>query len=110
MSDSTYTSWNGSVIARGGQIARLEGWRFEATDAINGSSWKLSTRNIHQFGGEGLFGTRNPVPMVSNGIIVILSDANENTRLEVKTAQGDFSLSLAEIPFGRSQYFLNRRA
>ena len=110
LSDAASTPWDGVITARAGQIARLEGWRFEGNDAITGNSWKISTRTLRQFGGEGLFGNRNVVPMVANGIVVVLSEASDSTRLDVKTTQGEFSVNLADIPFGRSQYYLNRRA
>lgn len=109
VADTASTNWDGSIEVRGGRIARLEGWRFEGSDGINGSSWKISTRPIRQFGGEGLFGNRNVVPVGANGLVVVLADASDNTRLEVKTSQGDFTVNLSEIPFGRPNYYLNRK-
>ena len=37
---------------------------------------------------------------VANGVVVFLDSANDNAAVQVKTAQGDFSVSLRDIPWG----------
>src|SRR5919108_518463 len=40
------TDWSGKVDVQGGEVASLEGWRFEDTDAVQGlAAWKCETRN-----------------------------------------------------------------
>src|SRR5690242_13447813 len=40
-------TWDGSVRVTGANILSLRPWRFAATDAITGDTWKLSTRMVN---------------------------------------------------------------
>ncbi|MBM3734218.1 MAG: hypothetical protein FJW39_00395 [Acidobacteria bacterium] len=105
--DALQTAWDGSVSAKGARIKEVGPWRFEAPDAIDGTSWKAQ---IHQI---RLFGAANrgvAPPPVANGVIVQLTDAGRDAVLDVRTAQGAFSVSLAQIPYGKMVHFLNGRA
>ena len=42
----TATQWMGSVTASGAQIEKIEQWRFDDQDSIDGNSWKLSTHRM----------------------------------------------------------------
>ncbi|MCX6636129.1 MAG: hypothetical protein NT090_13770, partial [Acidobacteria bacterium] len=106
LTDKAATTWDGSVTVDGGRVGSIEGWRFEGEDAVDGASWRAATRPIRLFGGAAFQGQR---PIVANGVIVWLSQAEESTQLRVKTAQGEFSVSLAEIPFGKSVRRLDDR-
>jgi len=44
--DTTPSAWDGSIAVHGAEVVRLEGWRFDDTDQIDGLSWKLSTHTI----------------------------------------------------------------
>ncbi len=109
LTDTSETRWNGSATVRAGHLAEIEPWRFEGNDAIQGNSWTASTHEIRLFGGRGLFGGANAIPFVANGIILRLDDANENTEVDVKTAQGDFTVRLRDIPYGKAANALNNR-
>lgn len=109
ITDQAEVKWDGSVVARGGHIASLEPWRFEGTDALRGTSWTASTHAVRLFGGRGLVGNVVQLPHVANGVVVYLDEASENTSIDVTTAQGNFSIRLSDIPFGRVQNALNNR-
>ena len=110
--DSQSTHWDGSLSATGPNIARLDPWRFQMGDAIDGNSWTMATHPIKLFLG-GIFVAnahtdRGPT-MASNGFIAQLTRANDDGRLQVHTSQGDFSFRLGDIPFGKSIAFLDGR-
>ncbi|MBK5291520.1 MAG: hypothetical protein JJE04_07595 [Acidobacteriia bacterium] len=106
VADSASTTWDGSVEARGARITSLEPWRFEGSDAIvNGNAWRCSTHEIRLFGGQALV----PRPVVGNGVVVWLTLASETSSLEVKTAQGSFTVPVSSIPFGKSIHLLDGR-
>src|SRR5437773_1155385 len=99
LTDTSPTKWDGSASVRAGHIAAIEPWRFEGADAVNGNSWIASTHEVRLFGGRGLFGLQANIPQVGNGVILRLDDASENTEIDVKSAQGDFSVRLRDIPY-----------
>jgi hypothetical protein len=104
LTDTAEAKWDGSVSARGAKITAMEPWRFSSEDAIvSGNAWQCSTRPIR------LFGVRGERPVVANGVVLRLADANEETLLEIKTVQGDFSIRLSEIPFGKAVKKLDDR-
>lgn len=107
--DTAPVVWDGSATVRNGHLGRIDPWRFESPDAIQGNSWKASTRQARQFGGEGLFGLRAQIPMAANGVILRLDDASEATEIDVTTAQGNFTIRLRDIPYGRWMPALNNR-
>src|SRR5690349_9077326 len=51
--DTAGTNWDGSLTVTGASVEIIRGWRFEGTDAINGNSWKLSTRAVANLNGPG---------------------------------------------------------
>src|SRR5215472_8241033 len=109
LADRAETKWDGSATARAGHIASLEPWRFEGTDTVRGNSWTASTHIVRLFGGRGLFGNQVDQPFVANGVIIYLDDAGENTVVDVNTAQGNFSIRLADITYGKVANALNNR-
>ena len=109
LTDRGETKWDGSASARSGHIAEVEPWRFEGTDAIQGTSWTASTHEVRLFGGRGLFGRQSQVPFVANGVVLYLDDARENTEIDVRTAQGNFTIRLSDIPYGKTANALNNR-
>ncbi len=109
LTDRGETKWDGSATARSGHIATIEPWRFEGTDAVQGTSWTASTHEVRLFGGRGLFGQTQQVPFVANGVVLYLDDASENTEIDVKTAQGNFTIRLRDIPYGKVTSALNNR-
>ncbi len=107
LGDTANTKWDGSAIANGARISAVEPWRFEAPDKIDGTSWTISTRAIRLFGGQNR--PANP-PKVANGVIVRLTGASESSQVQIKTANGDFSVKLSDIPYGTPLMQLNGRA
>ncbi|HYL37997.1 MAG TPA: hypothetical protein VEV17_18925 [Bryobacteraceae bacterium] len=109
LTDRGETKWDGSASARSGHIAEIEPWRFEGADAIQGTSWTASTHEVRLFGGRGLFGRQSQVQFVANGVVLYLDDARENTEIDVRTAQGNFTVRLSDIPYGKTANALNNR-
>jgi len=109
LTDQAEVKWDGSAEARGGHIGSVEPWRFEGRDALRGNSWTASTHPVRLFGGRGLFGNAAQVPHVANGVVLYLDDASENTSIDVTTAQGNFTIRLSEIPYGKTAMALNNR-
>ena len=106
VSDTATTKWDGEVQPRGARITSLEPWRFEGSDAIvNGNGWRCSTHEIRLFGGQ----VQVPRPVVGNGVVVWLTQASETSSLEVKTAQGAFTVPVGSIPFGKAIHLLEGR-
>jgi hypothetical protein len=106
VTDQTPTQWDGSVTADSGQITRITPWRFNKDDEITGTSWKASTRPALSFLDLIL---HKESPVSDNGVIVWLNGENDNTRLSVKTTQGEFSFRLGDLPYGTFQYALSGR-
>ena len=106
LGDQMGTKWDGSVAAHGARIESIEGWRFDGDDALAGSdAWRISTHRIRLFGaGQAAAGA------VANGVVVWLTGERDNAELAVKTAQGEFTVRLAEIPYGTMKHYLNNRA
>jgi len=48
-------------------------------------------------------------PFVANGVVLYLDEASENTAIDVSTAQGNFTIRLADIPYGKVANALNNR-
>jgi hypothetical protein len=105
LTDTANTKWDGSATARAGRIAGIEPWRFEGSDAIRGETWTASTHEARLFGGLAAPAS----PRVANGVILRLDDANDGTEIDVKTSQGDFSIRLRDIPYGKTLNALNDR-
>jgi hypothetical protein len=105
LTDQETATWNGSASIDRGRIGLVEGWRFEGEDGVNGSSWRAQTHPIRLFGAQAKQGPA----VVANGVVVWLAEAEESSRLTVKTTQGEFSVVLSEIPFGKSVRRLDGR-
>ena len=97
--DKNPTAWDGSLAVRGGgRAGSLEGWRFADADRIvSNASWQCSSRPMR------VRGANAPnAPVVGNGVLIQLTGVTGSTTLDVKTAQGNFSIALADLPFGKT--------
>jgi hypothetical protein len=113
LTETSSVQWDGSAAAQGARIIKIDPWRFDAeaqsggtfnVDSFTGpDSWKLATHRIRWF----LGGVRQP--FVANGVIVWLDDESEATELAVKTAQGNFTVRLGDIPYGKIRKLLDGR-
>lgn len=110
LTDKAPTKWDGTVTVSPGQVGEISGWRFLATDAVDGTNgWKASTRRVAPQAAR----TNNPrrananananaaAPLNDNGVVINLRAVTEDSRVEIKTAKGDFDFKLSEIPFGK---------
>jgi hypothetical protein len=97
--DTAATNWDGSVTVTGSTVEIIRGWRFAATDAITGNTWKVNTRTTPSL--------NPPGPVQENGVIVKVSAAASPITFAVTTTQGNFTFTSQELPFGVSKTFLN---
>jgi hypothetical protein len=103
-------AWDGSVKVAGGSLRAIELWHGMQPDAAAGDSWKLAVRRMpyenqpdkpNPVAG-GLPGTQNIVPA---GVIVTVD--RSATSAEFQTAQGSFSVPLAELVYGKVLRYLD---
>jgi len=110
VTDSQATPWDGSVTARGARIQSVNGWRFERPDAVSGTSWKASSRQPRLFINGLQFDLQgHPLPVVPNGVIVRLGQESPNAELAVTTTQGNFTVKMADLGYGKTIQELNGR-
>src|SRR5437867_5222680 len=79
LKDRSPTSWDGTVTVTPGRVALIGGWRFAATDKVDGTTgWKASTRPVAQdrrsnnpkkAGARG-GGKKAGQPMADNGVLI----------------------------------------
>jgi hypothetical protein len=106
--DQSETKWDGEVSATGATVSAVEPWRFDRGDAmLPGNAWRLSTHRVRRFGG-GAPATRPPV--VANGVLVLLDRESENSEVNIRTSQGNFSVRLREVPYGVTKKLLDGKA
>lgn len=107
LTDTAETRWDGSATVRGATITSMDPRRFESSDALlENNAWRVSTHPIRLFGGQ----IQVPRPVVANGVILWLDRSGEDVELTISTAQGNFTLRLGDIPYGRARHALNGRA
>jgi hypothetical protein len=105
LTDTEPSKWGGQVSVAPGTVERIDGWRFQGDDALQGTNgWTASTRpltvrrsNNPQKSARG----NGRVTMADNGVILLLTGVSEASLVKVKTVRGDFEFKLAEIPYGR---------
>ncbi len=107
LTDKESTKWDGSVTVQPGRVANLSGWRFEQADAVQGASaWTASThpattvRRANQ-PKKAKAKAAATGPLADNGVVLSLADVTEDSRVEVKTAKGNFSFKLSDVPYGK---------
>lgn len=109
MTDSTPTAWDGTVAVEPGQVTALQGWRFAAADAADGTSgWKASTRRAtpqrrtnNPRAAARLNAAAGAGPITDNGVLIMLRDTTEESRVLLKTPKGELNFRLADLPYGR---------
>jgi hypothetical protein len=104
VTDKEETSWDGSAAVSPGVVESTRGWRFTDGDTVESrSTWKCSTRGLPA--GNAV----NAIAIAPNGVVVTVDTADPGARISVKTAQGDFSFSAAEIQWAKEKEFLDGR-
>jgi hypothetical protein len=102
------TKWDGDVSATGATVAAVEPWRFDGGDTmLPGNGWRMSTHRVRRFAGQQ---AGAPAPVVANGVLVLLERESENSEVAIRTAQGNFSVRLGDIPYGTRKRMLGGRA
>ncbi len=104
VTDKEAAKWDGSATVDRGRITRTDPWRFTKEDEILGvGSWKASTAPVmNRTAAEAK-------SVVENGVILWLSGEDETSNVSIATAQGNFSVRLADIPYGKFQHVLDGR-
>ncbi|HSU52629.1 MAG TPA: hypothetical protein VLT36_01065, partial [Candidatus Dormibacteraeota bacterium] len=106
LADKASKKWDATISVAGGKIERIDGWRFQDGDEVQGTTgWKASTRplsvrrsNNPKKAAKGKGGNAN---MADNGVILLLTDVNESSSVKVKSEQGDFDFKLSDIGYGK---------
>jgi len=94
------TKWDGTVTLSHGRVTSIQTWRRDPRDSVDGASWKLSThRLIPRMRNQLARGYEN-MPFRNAGLTVELAGTTPQTKVSFATEQGDFSVTLAEIPYG----------
>jgi len=107
LTDKEPKKWDATLSVAPGKIERIDGWRFQATDEVQGTTgWKASTRpltvrrtnNPKKAPGKARGGNAN---MADNGVLLLLTGVTEASVVKVKSAQGDFDFKLADVTYGK---------
>ena len=108
--DRAETNWDGEIAARGARITAVEPWRFDYNDQmLPGNRWKMSTHPVRVFASSAA--AAGPArPVVPNGVVVQLDGETENSELDVRTARGNFTIRLSDIPYGTRKSYLQGQA
>jgi hypothetical protein len=104
--DTTATVWDGSLSVSAGTPVRLESWRFDDGDRIDGATaWKLSTHPARIFNPQ----PASERPIVANGVVATFSGLTPASEVRVQTAQGQFTFRPEVVPYGTTARFLGGR-
>ena len=109
--DAEPAAWDGSLSVFGGELEGLTSLRPHRNESIEGSTWKLASRQGPNFWYpapkpqpvDGL-----PVNIFSPGLAVDIRSKGR-ARVAFQTEQGSFRLNLRELAWGRQQRFLGGR-
>src|SRR5579884_1414216 len=103
--------YSGSMSVTGGSLRRLQPWRFLQDDAITGpDSWKLTVKRIvfeNQPDAPNQMSAGGPAPLniVPAGVIATI-DAGSSSA-EFRTDQGNFTVPVRELVYGRELWYLD---
>ncbi len=103
VNESGPTRWDGSLQVTQAGPYRLDQWRFEGTDDIDGNVFHVSNHPGRFFGGA------NAAQVLANGFIISATAVTESSEFSFSTAQGDFSFRAAAVPYGRGIHKLGGR-
>ncbi len=104
LTDTKAARWDGSLSVTAGTVARIEPWRFDDDDSLEGTSgWKLSTHQTRVFGA----GANRPV--VANGVVATFRNLTLSSEVRVETAQGSFQFHPNDLQYGAALKLLGGR-
>src|SRR5580692_9991793 len=103
-------TWDGEMTVDRGKILRLKGIYFEHEDAILGvSGWKCTSRATVYMDSRSTRGYdpvhTKPWELIPNGVVATVQAAADS-RVEVKTAGGNFSFTINQLSLGHPMAFL----
>jgi hypothetical protein len=111
LTDQASATWDGSLSVAGGNIARIEAWRFDEDDKLDEiagmpttARWKISTHRARAFGANAA-----QQPVVANGVVVTFTRLTSASEVSVETAQGRFQFRPMEITYGNPVKLLENR-
>jgi hypothetical protein len=99
--DKQPTDWSGKVAVAGGEVAAIEGWRFEDSDKVSGTTgWSCKTRNYLAYGQRTAVQLadgkpRYPEPMQPwpNGVTLTLKGKTPTVTLQLPAGEVKFELA-----------------
>ena len=95
--------WDGHVAVTGGRLVDVQPWMLDSEDEVTAAgTWNFRSPITKR---SGRFAERLIHDI--KGVIVTI-DGTESTRLQVSTAQGDFSFKPSDVSAGSEKWFLNR--
>jgi len=103
-------NYDGHVAVSGGALRSLEPWRFLEGDAIAPpDSWKLQIRRMifenQPDAPNSMAGGPQPQNLVPAGLFVTVDRSAASA--EFRTTQGNFSVALSDLSYGRDLWFLD---
>ena len=113
--DKEATDWSGTISVAPGNVTLISGWRFAQQDKVSGvngtEGWTCRTRpaaldnkrrsNNPQAAQNRPNAAATTLPMSDNGVLISLTDVTEDSQVTVKTAKGDITFKLSEVPLGK---------
>ena len=112
---STDEDWTGSIQSAAGAITSIAGWHLSGTDRITGpTEWIVRTRRdeVLPFSDPDyteIGGTEKPAILFHPVGLVVTVAGQQDSRISVQTAQGNFDFSLSSLRLEPAE-FLNGRA
>jgi hypothetical protein len=94
------TAWDGALEVSGGRLVRITSWGRDPRDAIDGASWKVTTRRSIPSNTEQRKRGHELMPLQDSALLIELEGSSDDTRLAFTTKQGDFAFALGEVPPG----------
>ncbi len=107
VNDVTPTRWDGSLDVLEAGRYRLEPWRFDDIDNIDGNQFHMST-HLPRFADPPNKPPNWNLP-VANGFIIVASEVRERSEFSFTTAQGNFNFLASEVRYGKGVYKLEGR-
>ena len=104
LKDRDAADWSGEVMIKGGMVTKIEGWRFTAKDKIVGEGkWTATSKDPG--GPKDRRGRR-----ISPVGVLVFGRASSTAYVRVRTAQGELSFTLGDLPFGKRVTAIDGRA
>ncbi len=103
----TPTAWDGGLTVSSGRVHGVRLWQEDPRNSVDGASWKLTTQRSIPWNRQQRARGHEMMPLKEGALVIELAGAGDDTTLNFETAQGDFSVTLADVPLGVKKRFLN---